>query len=866
MPRKRARSEMEVEEPVLAPQPAIPSTLMEIRQMWEFAALNQYLFNFGKAVKLEDMDVDDFEDECLKPGASEKLAQMGLQLLKNVSSHKGLTPEIFDEYTRRQFVAKAPKRNPYGTDEEPLRFNEFDIFTKIRVLQQLSVWTLNNPNTIRDKMDASENDQLAWRVEPFGWDADERTYFLLDDNRLYRRTDAPPPEEEEPKPKAKAKSKKGGRSARSNKRRRVSRTIPETSPEDDEQAEDNANGVDGEEEEREEPRMDDFCQEKWELIAVSMDEYSAFIDTIRKSRDPNEKTLRKQIEENVFPVLLEQEEERKRKEARRLKELEVMQKLATAKRSSRLAVKMDRVQEQKAAEEAEAKHKAELEMARREMQRAEQMEHAREGRRETREQRLREREAKRILEEERLQKEEVLLQELEAQGKDADAERARISERKLKADMQKRKKDLENLQQDDTWYFDCSVCGVHGQNLDDGSHSMACDKCSVWQHSKCHGVTEEQAEREDFHFLCQDCENKAKNPIKPLILKFNNSPKQPGTQGSPLMNGPSLSPHGQASGPPRAFSRLVYPGPPRPPPSQAPMKAGNGVAPNGQHQPLQTSYSQSPPQGLPRPYPSHSPPNGHGPPRNPPPSQQMSYQFDQQNGFPQYTSPPSTNGYRPPQQPPVSNPAPMSQNGIFNHYVPPTQPSQQARPPQFMMANQQSPHRAPTISQNQQAVPRAPQQIQHPSQSSQLVQPAPPPAQQSKHAAQAPPPSQPPLTAMAYPPASPVPNLRPPPHNLFTPNAQAHAQNSNAAVGSAYGSSPGYSPVKKSSPQVPAQASFSAASPIAVSQKLVQPQVQAQAPTPQLQPSAPTAGDSGAGAVPKAPVVPQTAVPAPNSS
>ena len=40
-------------------------------------------------------------------------------------------PEIFDEYTRRQYVAKAPHRNPFGTEEEPAKFNDFDIFTKV---------------------------------------------------------------------------------------------------------------------------------------------------------------------------------------------------------------------------------------------------------------------------------------------------------------------------------------------------------------------------------------------------------------------------------------------------------------------------------------------------------------------------------------------------------------------------------------------------------------------------------------------------------------------------------------------------------------------------------------------------------------
>ena len=35
--------------------------------------------------------MQELESECLKPGSSEKLAQIGLALLKHVSSHKGLT-------------------------------------------------------------------------------------------------------------------------------------------------------------------------------------------------------------------------------------------------------------------------------------------------------------------------------------------------------------------------------------------------------------------------------------------------------------------------------------------------------------------------------------------------------------------------------------------------------------------------------------------------------------------------------------------------------------------------------------------------------------------------------------------------------
>lgn len=75
---------------------------------------------------------------------------------------KTCRPEMFDEYTRRQYVAKAPKRNPFGVEDEPAQFNEFDVFTKIRVLQQLSVWTLNNPNPIRERLDERESEQISW--------------------------------------------------------------------------------------------------------------------------------------------------------------------------------------------------------------------------------------------------------------------------------------------------------------------------------------------------------------------------------------------------------------------------------------------------------------------------------------------------------------------------------------------------------------------------------------------------------------------------------------------------------------------------------------------------------------------------------
>ena len=72
-----------------------------------------------------------------------------------------------------------------------------------------------------------------------------------------------------------------------------------------------------------------------------------------------------------------------------------------------------------------------------------------------------------------------------------------IKRRRL-AEIERNKKALQELEEEeDDWIFDC-ICGAYGQ-IDDGSHSVACEKCNVWQHSKCLGIDEKEAEKDDFH-------------------------------------------------------------------------------------------------------------------------------------------------------------------------------------------------------------------------------------------------------------------------------------------------------------------------------------------------------------------------------
>lgn len=162
---------------------------------------------------------------------------------------------------------------------------------------------------------------------------------------------------------------------------------------------------------------------------------------------------------------------------------------------------------------------------------------------------------------------------------------------------------------------------------DDGTHSIACEKCNVWQHSKCHGITEKRAERDDFHFICKRCKRKEEEAslpkLPPLKLRLHstspnakpsqtnvasgaslgplgmaNSPtqtpivSQPLTQSIPppqsLLNGPSLSPRGQATGPPGIWHPDV--------PHRSPQPHLNGNSPSLSAHKYPSLPPSSPPQ------------------------------------------------------------------------------------------------------------------------------------------------------------------------------------------------------------------------------------------------------------------------------
>jgi len=69
-PRKRGRDEMESSEP-----PKESSVLDKVRNMWEFACVMQFIFTFGKVVKIDD----DFDIEVLAPTSTLSPTDIGFE-------------------------------------------------------------------------------------------------------------------------------------------------------------------------------------------------------------------------------------------------------------------------------------------------------------------------------------------------------------------------------------------------------------------------------------------------------------------------------------------------------------------------------------------------------------------------------------------------------------------------------------------------------------------------------------------------------------------------------------------------------------------------------------------------------------------
>lgn len=406
-----------------------------------------------------------------------------------------------DIFAHRQWVKRKPlATNPFGDGaaDTTRSFDQMEAMLKVKILHQLSVWAFVVPERLREKMaNVDEKEQLTWRMEPCGYDNDGNTYYILDDNRLYRRT----PWIAESTPAKKVKQKRKGA-----KRQRVSAAAAETTNDQQLSNEDEQNSIRG---------------GVWSCVCVSLHDWTVFTDSLQSTKCPDERALCTYIKEEVLPELnktwLEMEKQRLLQDA-----------VANRKRSSRLDEKLARQkQEQEAA--AVAKREADLVKA------AEKARLQTEKRAQERETRVQSR-AQRIKEREQRRREKAGASNKGANASSSSEENALPTRRSTR----RRAATPTAPPNAEEWIFDC-ICGANGINYEDGTSIISCDTCSVWQHLACQTGLGPAVEGE-YDFECDLCQRRKANPPPPPPPLQPKSPTQPPTKSQSTSPQSKLSP------------------------------------------------------------------------------------------------------------------------------------------------------------------------------------------------------------------------------------------------------------------------------------------------------------------------------------
>ncbi|RPA77976.1 hypothetical protein BJ508DRAFT_416798 [Ascobolus immersus RN42] len=440
---------------------------IRLRNNWKFANTWQFFFNFSEAFKLKEIPIETWEDELVGVFPEQSVKKCLCALLAFLTG-KTVDVEQLDEVARGQWRYRLLTSGPFGDEDEPNKFTEFDMETKLDVIHQLSLWVLVRSDKLRALLSPDQK-ETDWRMEPCGKDAKDNTYFLLDDSRLYCLEPA------NIKVPATTHVKKG----KGKKRQRVT---PES-----EEILGNTVG-------------------NWSCVCVTLDDWRAFAGQFKKSKNEKEIELREYIVDELFPIFEAEEakKEKARQEEIRKRELEAL--VANRKRSSRVEHKLAEKAEREAREAREAAEREAARLKKLEEDKKKKILAAREKRMQARDERIRKaKEAEKA----RLAK----LQEKQRKEEEAERERLRREKEKEEAGRPTRKVTRHmgqsaTVHKETSWDFDC-ICGAHGKNYDDGSLSIMCDKCEIWQHASCLGIKEVN---KDEQFICERCKNKPPTP------------------------------------------------------------------------------------------------------------------------------------------------------------------------------------------------------------------------------------------------------------------------------------------------------------------------------------------------------------------
>lgn len=264
----------------------------------------------------------------------------------------------------------------------------------------------------------------------------------------------------------------------------------------------------------------------WEVVCSNLNEWRQFPRQFEGTQHADEIALVTFVTEEVLPILVKAHQEHENR-------LKLEEAMAQRKRSNRIAtrevVQISAAEAAAAVSERETRlHSERLEARRlKEQQATEDRTQKEEDHRLVR---LREREERIAL------REAQVLLEREAEKKREERARLRAEAKVLGLAVKVAKSGAENsvspTEDGESWELDCEICGVMGQNMDDGSEVICCDKCEKWQHLACHDNADQirRLPKRDWSkadFVCSACSGvPIPRAVKHLRTHVNGKPKR----------------------------------------------------------------------------------------------------------------------------------------------------------------------------------------------------------------------------------------------------------------------------------------------------------------------------------------------------
>ncbi|ORY23948.1 hypothetical protein BCR39DRAFT_548463 [Naematelia encephala] len=197
----------------LSAPPPISPLIQRLRTDWRWAGISQFIWMFSDAFGLVEWDIDALERD-LDGDETEVLPGLLVKLLYALTYNRQIDRDNVFDHLRKQYLKRAEQANVLGTEDEPIHWATLGLGQKVQILWELCEWQLYDPARFRALL-PNEDDEVAWRIDPIGWDKTGNTYYLFDDNRLWIQRVRPlPPAPPRPPKKTSQKSKKAAKRSR----------------------------------------------------------------------------------------------------------------------------------------------------------------------------------------------------------------------------------------------------------------------------------------------------------------------------------------------------------------------------------------------------------------------------------------------------------------------------------------------------------------------------------------------------------------------------------------------------------------------------------------------------------------------------